>query len=46
MNPLRTETVNGHVVEEYKYGIARTVYLDDRLFWGTFEDALEEVRRS
>lgn len=41
MIPERKETINGHLIEEFSWGWKLVVYVDGKVFSGSFEQAIE-----
>lgn len=41
MNPKRKRTINGHLIEEFYWGWKYVVYVDSKVFRGSFEQAIE-----
>jgi hypothetical protein len=39
MKPERYKTINGHLIEEFYWGWEFVVYVDNRRFDGTFDEA-------
>ncbi len=45
MSPDKKEIVNGKKVEEYYWGGKYVVYIDNRLFKGTYKEAITQIKR-
>lgn len=43
MTPNRRDKINGHIIEEFYWNGDFVTYVDDRLHWGTFDQAREEL---
>lgn len=41
MEPERKKTINGHLIEEFYLGWKYVVYVDNKVFRGSFEQAIE-----
>jgi hypothetical protein len=41
MTPERKKTINGHLIEEFWWGSKLVVYVDNKVFRGSFEQAIE-----
>lgn len=41
MEPERKQTINGHLIEEFWWGWKLVVYVDGKVFRGSFEQAIE-----
>lgn len=46
MAPERRHYVNGYKIEEYYWAGKMVVYIDNRAFEGTFEEAIEKCNRN
>ena len=45
MTPERREYINGKKVEEYHWNYKLVVYVDNQLFNGSYEEAIEQARK-
>lgn len=43
MRAERVQTVNGHTIEEYYWCGRMVVYIDNKKYKGTFEEAVEKT---
>jgi hypothetical protein len=43
MSPDKRQTVNGHKVEQYYWAGKNVVYIDNRLFDGSFDEAIRSL---
>jgi hypothetical protein len=46
MNPTRQTTINGHHIQQFYSEGEFTTYVDNKIHWGTYADAVEECSKA